>query len=403
MMKQQFTKRFLCLVLIAALTLCVLPAQADYRTLKEGDSGKDVLAFKTALYYLGYFTSLNMSNAYNKVTTERVKNLQRMNGLEETGIADPALQELVFSGQAVPTAGAPAPTPVPSPAPTPLAPGELPADIPDVAGEDEEYVYSDAEEGLWIYKSAALEVVIRRYTDTANAVTWFESEVKCSPEAPLTTYLSEGKNPGRKYINPITLAKQHGAVLALTDDFFGSRIHNKETVGVIVRNGQVIWDKTYPADKPRFPNLEVLAVHADGSLKTYLSNAYTAQQYIDMGVTDTFAFGPILVQDGQPGPHMGDATYYHYREPRCAIGMIAPYHYIILTVKGRTKDSKGVYMDWLADKMLEKGAVEAINLDGGGTVALIFMGAIINATGKNMRSVTSIIGFGNSENTGAGK
>ena len=141
----------------------------------------------------------------------------------------------------------------------------------------------------------------------------------------------------------------------------------------------------------------MLAVFNDGSMKAYLSDAHTAQEYLDMGATDVFAFGPILVSDGQPGAHMGDDTYYHYREPRCALGMIAPYHYIILTVKGRVKESKGVYFDWLADKMLEKGAVEALNLDGGGTVALVFMGEILNKTGKTMRDITSIIGFGQHE------
>ena len=47
--------------------------------------------------------------------------------------------------------------------------------------------------------------------------------------------------------------------------------------------------------------------------------------------------------------------------------------------------------------MLEKGAVEALNLDGGGTVALVFMGEILNKTGKTMRDITSIIGFGQHE------
>ena len=66
-------------------------------------------------------------------------------------------------------------------------------------------------------------------------------------------------------------------------------------------------------------------------------------------------------------------------------------------MKGRVRESKGVYFDWLADKMLEKGAVEALNLDGGGTVALVFMGEILNKTGKTMRDITSIIGFGQYE------
>ena len=39
-------------------------------------------------------------------------------------------------------------------------------------------------------------------------------------------------------------------------------------------------------------------------------------------------------------------------------------------VKGRDGVNKGAYLTWLADKMLEKGVVEGINLDGGGTVAL---------------------------------
>lgn len=221
--------------------------------------------------------------------------------------------------------------------------------------------------------------------------------MRCTPGAPLTSYLSAGKTPGRRGVNPIDLARDNHVVLGITDDFFGTRRNNNETVGIVIRNGKIISDKTYKANRARFPNLEVLAVFNDGSMKAYLSDAHTAQEYLDMGATDVFAFGPILVSDGQPGAHMGDDTYYHYREPRCALGMIAPYHYIILTVKGRVRESKGVYFDWLADKMLEKGAVEALNLDGGGTVALVFMGEILNKTGKTMRDITSIIGFGQYE------
>ena len=91
---------------------------------------------------------------------------------------------------------------------------------------------------------------------------------------------------------------------------------------------------------------------------------------------------------------MTSATYYHYREPRCAIGMIEPYHYVIVTVKGRSDDSKGAYLNWLAERMLYLGCREAINLDGGGTVSLIFNGKMLNKTTKNLRSVTSLITFG---------
>lgn len=92
---------------------------SGYRTLKKGMNGKDVQRFKTAMYWLGYFNDKNVSDEYNSVTVERVKKLQRYNGLEETGIADPALQELVFSGNAVKTETAPKPSKTPKPVETP--------------------------------------------------------------------------------------------------------------------------------------------------------------------------------------------------------------------------------------------------------------------------------------------
>ena len=95
------------------------PGTPTYRTLRKGMNGRDVQRFKIAMYWLGYFREKNLSDEYNSITVERVKKLQRYNGLEETGVADPALQELVFSGNAITTETAPKPSKTPKPAPTP--------------------------------------------------------------------------------------------------------------------------------------------------------------------------------------------------------------------------------------------------------------------------------------------
>lgn len=79
------------------------------------------------------------------------------------------------------------------------------------------------------------------------------------------------------------------------------------------------------------------------------------------------------------------------------MGMIAPGHYLVLTVNGRSGTSKGAYLTWLAERMLSRGVTEALNLDGGGTTSLIFMGEQVNVGGagsSSIRKVTSIIGFG---------
>lgn len=416
---QTFLLRLLCALLALALLLPCAQGENEYRTLRQGDHGEDVLRFKRAMYWLGYFNTEKVSDQYNGTTTERVKLLQKNNGLEETGVATPELQALVFSGEAVKTQTAPTASPVPAPTASPeppAGPSAMPADLPETteegflatADDTQEYVYVNADDGLWIYKTNSLSIDLRRYTDKANTVVWFEADIRTSEKTPLTAYLTEGKTPGKTYANPLVMARENRVVLAMTDDNFGDRWRGGVRTGIIVRGGEIIKGNNNVAVKsPRadtfenshaaFPNLEVLAHFQDGSLQCFPSAAYSGQEYLEMGVTDTFSFGPILVSNGQISEYMLRDEYYTYREPRMALGMIAPHHYVLLAAKGRSSDSKGVYLTWLAEKMLEKGAVEAMNLDGGGTTALIFMGEMLNKSSRNVRATTSIIGFGTSE------
>ncbi len=75
--------------------------EGQYKALDVGDEGEQVMALKERLYALGYFTSKNYSDKYNEVTQKRVKMFQLANGLNDTGIATPETQALLFSGNAV--------------------------------------------------------------------------------------------------------------------------------------------------------------------------------------------------------------------------------------------------------------------------------------------------------------
>lgn len=379
----------------AAAVLILLPFCAGaegYRTLKKGDSGRDVYAFKQRMYELGYFNAQKMSDEYNATTVERVKLLQQTNGLEQTGTADPALQELVFSSDCIPKNGSR--TAAASATAAPQAP---------VQGE--EHILKDPANGKWMYESASLRIEITRRTDTKNRLRWYETEVWCSEECPLTTWLSTNKStPGAGLQKPVDAAKKNGYVLAISDDYYAFRTSDKKNgipEGIIIRNGSVMHEKTFTAHKGRYPNLETLAVFSDGSMKTFLSDEHTAAEYLEMGATNVFSFGPVLVHDGKLGEDIQKDNYYHYREPRQAIGMIEPYHYLIVTVDGRLEKEniRGVYLDWLGSLMLERGCTEALNLDGGGTAILIFMGERLNKTGSSIRSLNSMIVFGVSAET----
>lgn len=417
-------RRILFLLAAVFLTFTCVYALAGYSALSKGDSGQAVLALKRRMYELGYFSSDNFSDTYNETTAERIRRLQKMNGIKEDGVASEELQTLIFSDEvlaangtragetASPSALSPEPkiTNTPKPTRTPKQtntpkptrtpkPTVAPITEPEMPQTDEngfltsgEFVFEDVKDGHWLYLSQTLRVEIKRYSDPNLPLVWFETQVYTAPSERMRAILTGGK-----YFTPQSIAEKEKAVLAFSDDFYGYRVRNKIAPGIIVRNGEIISDKTKKETTGGFPKLETLAYFADGSMKCFGAREYTAQEYIDKGATDVLAFGPVLVTNGALGEKMTDDTYYHYREPRCALGMVEPNHYIVLTVVGRSDDSKGAYLSWLGEKMLALGAKEALNLDGGGTAALIFMGRTINAKTQSTRKVTSILAFGTTQ------
>ena len=133
-------------------------------------------------------------------------------------------------------------------------------------------------------------------------------------------------------------------------------------------------------------------------MKAYVSDAMTAEEYLEKGAVHVFAFGPWLISGGEINPALLNEKYYPAKEPRIAIGMIEPYHYIIVAHAGRPKESyEGAKLRWMAEKMKELGCTEALNLDGGDTVALAFNNKVIihgNMKAKKLRNLGSLIAFG---------
>ena len=414
-------KRMLAvLLLLALLPVCAFAGaeEAEYRTLQQGDTGRDVLRLKQAMYWLGYFTNLqNLSDSYNKTMAERVAMLQENNGLTPDGVATPELQALVYSGRAAKTDTAPDPSPVPTPAPTPVAPGS--ALTPPEQDENgfiaagEPYVYQNEEDGHWAYISHDIQVEIKRYADHVPALkskkkgalvplVWFETHIKLKEGTPLRSLLSVSANgnKGRALKQPQDILENYGNVIvAFSDDFFGYRREYDQTLGVIIRDGEIYSDKTKDNGASWLPQLDIFAVFEDGTAKTFLNREHTAQEYLAMGVKDTYAFGPVLVQDGK----LSDDIYTYSKletqpEPRTAIGYLGPNEYLILTVIGRWEgySDEGATILWLAERMEACGVLEAMNLDGGNTCSLYFMGQLLNRSKnvqkKDIRYVSGLIG-----------
>ena len=72
-------------------------------------------------------------------------------------------------------------------------------------------------------------------------------------------------------------------------------------------------------------------------------------------------------------------SFYETRHPRTAFAKLKDGRFLLVTIDGRQPEhSIGVGLEEFAELMKELGAIELINLDGGGSTAMFLDGKVIN-------------------------
>lgn len=277
--------------------------------------------------------------------------------------------------------------------------------------DEGEYLYSSEDEGLWIYVSQTSKVIIQRKYDATQPLTWFEADLYGDLDAGemLRTVQNDPDKMGKVRVDATETAKKHNVVFAMNTDYYTYRVavNNNRHTGIVIRDGRILYDDPYTEKQvtnSMFPNLDMLAFMPDGSLKVYHSWEKTAQEFIDEGVQTVYSFGPYLLLDGK----VSERAYANNenKNPRCAIGMVEPGHYVAIMCEGRLKRSAGVTISYLAKMMRAKGCQVAFNMDGGQTAVMVFMGKQLNQIGAydggktNSRPTSEVLGFGTSEQVG---
>ncbi|MBR7025780.1 MAG: phosphodiester glycosidase family protein [Selenomonadaceae bacterium] len=142
------------------------------------------------------------------------------------------------------------------------------------------------------------------------------------------------------------------------------------------------------------PNGFVVSAHGAAAEKfksVYVGDKMTFEEdYINVEHGDDFneaihiiGAGPTLVKEGEIYV-TADAEQFPNdirvgRAPRSAFGITKYGDYIFAVVDGRQAHSKGCTLtEWARILKNEFGAVEAINLDGGGSTELFFKGSLVN-------------------------
>ena len=184
-----------------------------------------------------------------------------------------------------------------------------------------------------------------------------------------------------------SIAAAHNALLAINGDYYGAQER-----GYVIRNGVIYRSTRSSAD--------VLCVYTDGTMKVVDPKSYTAEELLAAGVWQAFSFGPGLVVDGEIAVGVNtEVKIAMNSNPRTAIGMIEPNHFIFVVADGRSMSSAGLSLYELAKFMQSLGAVTAYNLDGGGSSTMYYQGEVVNnptsggRTSKE-RAVSDIIYIG---------
>ena len=170
--------------------------------------------------------------------------------------------------------------------------------------------------------------------------------------------------PGTRITNQI---ETEGAIAAINAGAFFDNGTSDPSVGsvpqgLVISGGEVVWNSGAA------PEQGFVGFNQDNVL--VVADSMTGSEAMELGIRDGCCFGPVLIQNGA----IKNETYNSSSgfNPRTAIGQRADGAVIMLCIDGRQAGSLGgTYAD-IINIMVEYGAVNACNLDGGSSTIMLY-------------------------------
>ena len=231
--------------------------------------------------------------------------------------------------------------------------------------------YSDEEtvsylQDYWHYSDDSLYITIEKDFSTAYDTTIYVAHIRTTGKDRISIgYAAETPEEKRDFATSI--AAMNHAVFAVNGDFWNEE--DNPWTGIIIRDGVVYKEKL---------SEDMITLNPDGTFSCYTreSNPITLEELEEAKIQNTLSFGPELLDDGVYGNV--DEHFLAWVNPRTAIGMVEPNHFVVICCDGRSSRSRGLKLRALADIFTELGCTEAYNLDGGQSMSLVFMGELLN-------------------------
>lgn len=176
-------------------------------------------------------------------------------------------------------------------------------------------------------------------------------------------------NVGGKGERISTMCDRYGGVICINgggfeDSGYGSDI----PIGIVIQDGEITWGSE-TRDTARD---NIIGITTEGKLKL-MANA-TASEALEEGINDAMVFGPFLIVNGKPLEIVGDPWG---QAPRVAIAQRKDGVMLFLVIDGENYIN-GASLQDMVDILLQYGAYNAANLDGGQSSTLTVNGKLYN-------------------------
>lgn len=175
---------------------------------------------------------------------------------------------------------------------------------------------------------------------------------------------------GGQYI--YDMAEEQGAVLAINGGGFYDPNYNgngANPLGVTISDGEIITDYAYDS-----MNGGIIGFDLENRL--VLLRDASAKDAIDYGIRDAVTMGPFLIVNGEMAEIRGNGGWGY--AARTAIGQRKDGIVLMLVVDSNEFRTEGASIRDLAEIMQNYGAINAANLDGGTSSALVINNELIN-------------------------
>jgi len=182
------------------------------------------------------------------------------------------------------------------------------------------------------------------------------------------------------------IAEREGAVAAINGSFFNMRAPYG-SVNYLRVDGQELAPNAYDAYENTSGGR---SIRQTGAVATFRGDMYVLKGDViarwerDIEAEDVVTTGPMLLIGGEPeGIVVND--FNTRRNPRTAVGRRSDGTVLLVVADGRNKEAAGLSMLELQLVMLALGCEDAVNLDGGGSTAMVVRGEVVNHPSDNRR------------------